>query len=360
MINVSLVTFTAIPHHSAESIHMVMTAMELAKICKFKLVSPAKIWRRNTFSKDLSSYDVKSEGINHMKILQFFPNDTFSLRTIAKDKTTSIYCRQCIVGEYFLKRGHFVLLELHTLPNENEFLFLKNAFLNKKFIGLIVITESLKQDILDVIGNENKERVYVLPDAADVERFHFKPLSLDQRDRSLKSGYIGSNFPGKGWEIIEKLPSLTNKHFNIFGFSIPDQQFDNMIVHGKVPFSQVPEALDTFDIGLLPNQPSVIVANQAEIGKYTSPMKLFEYMASGKVIIASDLPVIREILKDSHNALLVPYNDPSAWIDAIERLNTDKDLYIRLQKQAYMDVCEFYSYRGRAKSLISIISNFIA
>lgn len=357
MTKISLVTFTAIPHHSAESIHMVMTAMELAKICDFELVSPAKIWRKQTFSKDLSTYDVERNDIRHRKLLQLYPNDTFFLRTIGGSKNRVIYCRQVVVADFFLKRNFSVLLEVHSLPTEADFSFLKENFVNPRFIGLIVITKALKEDIVQVVGSEYRDVIHVLPDAADVGRFHYNTWTSEKED--FVAGYIGSNFPGKGWEIIEKLPQKTKAKFHIYGFSDEGNSNSNITFHGKVPFSKVPDALDSFDIGLLPNQPSVVIANQSEIGKYTSPMKLFEYMASGKVIIASDLPVIREILDHEHNALLVPHDNPDAWIEAIHRLNTDRELYNRLKKQAYKDVCNLYSYHARAKQLVAIIDSHI-
>ncbi|WP_187444039.1 glycosyltransferase family 4 protein [Sphingobacterium phlebotomi] len=328
--------------------------MELAKICDFELVSPAKIWRKQTFSKNLSSYDVNGKEIRHRKLIQLYPNDTFFLRTIGGSKNRVIYCRQVVVADFFLKRNFSVLLEIHSLPIEEDFKFLKDTFVNSRFVGLIVITEALKEDIVQVVGAEYKYAIHVLPDAADVDRFHYNVASPEKEE--LTAGYIGSNFPGKGWEIIEKLPQKTETKFHIYGFSNDSNASPNITFHGKVPFSKIPDALDSFDIGLLPNQPSVVVANQSEIGKYTSPMKLFEYMASGKVIVASDIPVIREVLKDGVNALLVPHDKPAAWIGAINRLNTDRDLFARLQRQAYRDVCSLYSYQARARQLVDIIS----
>src|SRR5690606_35834822 len=154
----------------------------------------------------------------------------------------------------------------------------------------------------------------------------------------------------------ERLPERCDMEFHIYGFSHDTNSFSNAKFYGKIPYSQIPQALNTFDIGLLPNQPDVIMLGGDNIGKYTSPMKLFEYMASGKVIVASDLPVIREILKDDYNALLVPHDDVNAWVSAINRLNSDRDLYKKLQKQAYSDVCDFYSYEARAKRIIDIIN----
>src|SRR5690606_15115941 len=195
MTKISLVTFTAIPHHSAESIHMVMTAMELAKICDFELVSPAKIWRKQTFSKNLSTYDVDGTAIRHRKLLQLYPNDTFFLRTIGGSKNRVIYCRQVVVADFFLKRNFSVLLEVHSLPTEEDFEFLKDTFVNPRFVGLIVITEALKKDIVQVVGTGYSNAIHVLPDAADVDRFHYNVASPE--NESLMAGYIGSNFAGK-------------------------------------------------------------------------------------------------------------------------------------------------------------------
>ena len=356
MTKVSLVTFTAIPHHSAESIHMVMTAMEMAKICDFELISPAKLWRRQTFSKDLSIYDVDGSSIRHRKIIQLYPNDVFFLNTISKNKDHVVYCRQILVANYFLKKNIKVLLELHLLPTKEEIESLRLIVKHPKFVGLIVITESLRHDILLEIEEDNFKNIFVLPDAADIDRFHFHADT--DGSTTLKAGYIGSNFPGKGWEIIEQLPNRTSTEFHIFGFSNENNLFKNIVFYGKIPFANIPEALDSFDIGLLPNQPSVTVAGQVEIGRYTSPMKLFEYMASGKVIIASDLPVIREILTNNYNALLVPHNDPDAWILAINKLNTDRKLFNRLKNQAFSDVVNHYSYKARAKKIVDIIDSY--
>lgn len=350
-----LVSLTAMPHHSAESIHIVMTANGLSKISDFELVTPYKIWRSKTFSKNLKLYGDNLEAIKQRKFLQLYPNDvSFLNKIVSKKEELIFYCRQMLVANFFLKKSKTAVLELHSLPSSGDVQSLKIALKNKNFIAIVVITKALKIDILKVIGEGYSDFIHVLSDAADINRFHYKTLN-GSKDK-LKVGYVGSNFVGKGWEIIEKLPSKSQNEFHIYGFLNEKNEFSNAYYYGKIPYSQIPDALDTFDIGLLPNQPSVIVANNSEIGKYTSPMKLFEYMASGKVIIASDIPVIREILKDNYNAILVPHNKPEAWIAAITKLNADRDLYSRLQEQAYKDVCSKYSYISRANKIVGIIN----
>ena len=65
---------------------------------------------------------------------------------------------------------------------------------------------------------------------------------------------------------------------------------------------------------------------KADISKWTSPMKMFEYMSYKKAIIASDLPVLQEILKDNYNALIVDSKNIELWKDAITNLTTNNSL----------------------------------
>jgi glycosyltransferase involved in cell wall biosynthesis len=80
-------------------------------------------------------------------------------------------------------------------------------------------------------------------------------------------------------------------------------------------------------------------------------MKIFEYMASGTPIVASDLPAIAEVLRDEHNALLVPAGDPSALAEALRRLRDDRALGERLARQAGLDVRQF-TWEVRARRIL--------
>jgi glycosyltransferase involved in cell wall biosynthesis len=83
---------------------------------------------------------------------------------------------------------------------------------------------------------------------------------------------------------------------------------------------------------------------------FTSPLKLFEYMAAGRPIVASDLPSIREILAHERNALLITPGNPQAVTAAIRRLNDDRALGRRLAGQALIDAAE-YTWAKRAERL---------
>ncbi len=89
---------------------------------------------------------------------------------------------------------------------------------------------------------------------------------------------------------------------------------------------------------------------------FTSPLKLFEAMASARAIVASDLPSLREVLENEENALLVPPGDPEALATSIQRLAKDPGLAKRLAERAAMDVRR-YSWEERGRKLHQLLND---
>ena len=95
------------------------------------------------------------------------------------------------------------------------------------------------------------------------------------------------------------------------------------------------------DCLLMPYQKQVSIGQKGhDTGRWMSPMKMFEYMASSNPIISSDLPALREILEDNVNALLVECDNYEQWISAINKLINNKDLSSRLATNAYNEYLE--------------------
>jgi hypothetical protein len=82
-----------------------------------------------------------------------------------------------------------------------------------------------------------------------------------------------------------------------------------------------------------------------------SPLKLFEYMAAGKPILCSDLPVLREIVEDGRNGLLLPLADADAWVAALCRLRDAPEERRRLGAAARADLVARYTWRERARRI---------
>lgn len=81
-------------------------------------------------------------------------------------------------------------------------------------------------------------------------------------------------------------------------------------------------------------------------------MKMFEYMASGAPIVSSELPVLQEVLRHDHNALIAPVDEPAAWQRAIERLMAEPATRRRLADQALRDLREHYTWEARAEAVL--------
>jgi glycosyltransferase involved in cell wall biosynthesis len=113
---------------------------------------------------------------------------------------------------------------------------------------------------------------------------------------------------------------------------------------GLLPPPVVAETLRRATMLVLPNPASAIST------RFTSPLKLFEYLAAGRAIVASDLPAIREVLTDGADALLVPPGDAAALARALARLAADAPLAERLGRAAFDRAPEF-SWDRRAERL---------
>ena len=107
-----------------------------------------------------------------------------------------------------------------------------------------------------------------------------------------------------------------------------------------------------FDVMLAPYQAEVRIAGGGETAAWMSPLKVFGYMAAAKPIVCSDLPVLREVVEDGRNGLLVQAEDPDAWAAALRRLLEDKELRERLSATAFADFLARHTWRGRASQCL--------
>jgi glycosyltransferase involved in cell wall biosynthesis len=117
------------------------------------------------------------------------------------------------------------------------------------------------------------------------------------------------------------------------------------LASGQVPPARVPLYLSAFDVCAMPHPWT------EHFAYYTSPIKLFEYMASRRAIVASELPGFAEVVTDQASALLVPPEDVNALAKAIRRLHDDPALRARLADRAYDVVMARYTWQARAEAI---------
>lgn len=130
------------------------------------------------------------------------------------------------------------------------------------------------------------------------------------------------------------------------GLGLPREQF---LYSGQAPPAAVPNYLRAFDVCAMPHPATTQFAN------YTSPLKLFEYMAAGRAIVASDLASWADVLTHEETALLLPPSDPRAWSTAIMRLRDDAALRRRLGAAAREKALAQHTWAARAERILAHI-----
>lgn len=226
--------------------------------------------------------------------------------------------------------------------------------------GIVSISDALKKYLVDEWSYPG-ERIVVARDAADVGDVSPLDLAIGRRG-VVKVGYAGMLVPGRGIEFMFALAArLPGMDFHILGGTPGQVDYwrkqnpgANVYFHGGQPPRNVPRWLKACDIVIAPYGQKVTIGlgEEALITNWTSPMKLFEYMAAGKAIVCSDLPVLREFMRSGENSLLCPPGEVEPWVEALSRLAADSSLRTRLGAQALREVKENYSWRKRAELVV--------
>ena len=227
--------------------------------------------------------------------------------------------------------------------------------------GYVTITEGLAHQLRTRFGN--RDRLAVVPDGARAPGS--PPDVVPRGDPTV--GYAGHLYPWKGVDVLlESLARLPQARGLIVGGHDKEPDLERLkaaagrlgiaarvTFTGPVAPSEVPQLLRKADVLALPNPASAISTF------YTSPLKLFEYMAAGRPIVASDLPAIREVLRHEVTALLVQPGDPDALASAVRRLADDPLLGASLARAASAAVLD-YSWERRAERIEALLEHVVA
>ncbi len=333
------------------------SSLQVSKLCeslsilnhKVTLILPNTGTGQNYFN--FYNIDKKFE-ILRLKLFKKFPTGIsyylFSLMAIYK----SFY----VSPDLFITRNYFaafvlslfkkkVIFEIHdTLEIEGRFIKIlqkKFNFLNfKKIIKITVTTETLKRYFIDN-WYVNEKKIQVLHNGSSLKS-HFK----FNHNKKIKIGYFGSIYKSRGIEMILKLCKLDKKNdYIIYGGTkkevkkIKSSFFGkNLIVKSYAPFKEISNKIKDIDVCILPYTKKITVSGDVgDISKYTSPLKVFDYMVNGKLIICSDLPVLREVLKNNFNSILVKnFNNTNSWLKIINYVSKNFQRYNQIRYNAFI------------------------
>ena len=251
------------------------------------------------------------------------------------------------------------MLELHDFPSGHFgplWLRLFIALPGRK--RLLPITEALNRAL-----HLPLEHTLIAPDGVDLERYISLPdpesarreLGLPAASTVICTGHL---YEGRGADLFLALAIKFPKvSFVWVGGHSADvkswksraaaQTLSNIIFTGFVPNERIPLYQSAADVLLMPYQLTVATSSGGNTAAICSPMKMFEYMAAGRAILTSDLPVLREVL-DETTAVFCLADNFGAWESALGGLLTDGKRRQALGQSARRAVGR-YSWIERAK-----------
>jgi glycosyltransferase involved in cell wall biosynthesis len=275
-----------------------------------------------------------------------------------------VYCRTYGTALFNLKYGIPTSIETHNPHPENDIigkrLFRKMD--SKYFVNLITIHEKLKQHYISL--SSISANSIVKGDAVDLKQFESMSCNLDVRNQlGIMQNvnivmYCGSLKRGKGIQHIlstaEQLLENKNIVFIIVGGTKSEvQKWKNISpgnIHycGFLPHSLIPSYLDAADILFMPYN---VKEEGAVMDIHTSsPIKLFEYLAAGKVILSTNIPIISSIIKDGIHGYLSDINNYSVTIEHIINMSKKEKKSIGASAKI---LASTYTYTGRARAIIN-------
>jgi glycosyltransferase involved in cell wall biosynthesis len=229
---------------------------------------------------------------------------------------------------------------------------------------LLTNTGALRSDLMKEFNLESySDEILVAPNGVELERYQDLPSSkLARQQLKLKqgftAGYTGHFYAGRGMELMVDLAkALPEVNFLWVGGDPADvrhwrdllhtEGVNNITLTGFVDNAFLPMYQAASDVLLMPYGRKIAGSGGGDTAQVASPMKMFEYMAAGRAILSSDLPVIHEIL-DERSAVFCQPGDLDAWKSALIELRDHPEQGEKLGKNAQAAV-EAYTWRARAE-----------
>ena len=355
--NLTYISSSMIPSKSANSIQVLNTVDALISLG----INVELIGVKN-YKNDISISDYGL--LNHIKMnlikrlnIPFFGGMIYA-KTITRkflNKNHIYYLRDIYTAFIFPKNKHFII-EIHEIPkNLIKRKILQKIIHSSNLKHIVVISRSLEKYITKKYPRVNHSNVSVIPDASKEIESNNK---VEVKNKQI--GYFGSLKKEKGISIILSLAKLLPDYdFNIFGGNekeiskLEKKSSNNINYMGYINRHQLNDRIREQNILIAPFES--LDYKKKNVLSWMSPLKIFDYMASGRPMIVSDLPVINEVLTNNKNAILCKPHDFDCWIKKIKILSYDKKISNKIAINAINLFKTEYSWESRAKKIYNII-----
>ena len=356
-----------IPSASAYGQHVMQMSSEIAKKKDFKLININQVDKKFLKKIDVFKfYDVSNFNIKIIKPSKFkFFNKILLIFNILKEISIfekKIFISRSPIASLVLLLFNFkVIVELHHPFNSNLYFKIFNLISKKKnLLQVIVISKNLKEYLIKNSTYQIDKKISILPDSASNRNCNYTKNKIMYSNNNIE--YVGSFYKGRGIELIKEIALiLKNYNFYLIGdytnsnlrlLNFPK----NIFFLGFQDQHKLKKYYHIFDIVLAPYGGDVRVhGNKLDTSKFMSPLKIFEYMSNKKLIISSDIKVLREILKNNINCIICDHKKPIDWANKIRMINSNPLLKKKISMQAYFQYKRKYTWEIRANKILNLI-----
>jgi len=374
-VRIAYIANSTIPSRAANSIHVMKQCQALRQLGHdVELIARRPAPGGETIEQDAlwHRYGVRDPfPLRLLRPTRRLYRTAYAVRAVARARRSGaelVWTRNYLAAPLAAWLGIPTLYEAHGLQDDRpRRLAYRTLWRSGRRHRFATITEALARDFRRAFPELADAPILVLPDGVDLERFTDLPEPADARrllgwpDRPTL-GYAGHLYPGRGvdllLEIAADLPGWsvslmggTEADIDRYRELVRDRGLTSMHVRGFIPNAELPLHLAACEALAMPHQRVVRAADGGDIAAWTSPMKMFEYLATGRLVLASDLPVLREVLTDE-NAVLLPSEHPEAWRAALHAAAADPAAARSRGAQGRRDV-QRYSWRERAERALA-------
>jgi glycosyltransferase involved in cell wall biosynthesis len=219
-----------------------------------------------------------------------------------------------------------------------------------------------------------EEKLVVAHNGVDLEQFRNVPSKREARKKlglppnKKMVCYAGNIYKGRGIDLLVEVSSRlrdvlflivggVESDIEVYKDMIAQKSVENFMLVGFVSHNIVPLYLFAADALVIPYTSEMTIQGGTNATGFTSPLKLFEFMASCRPIVATNLPTISEILDDNINAVVVDSNSVDSLFEGIKRVLDDEALAAKIALRSAADAGH-YTWEERAKKVLNGLEGF--
>ena len=305
-----------------------------------------------------------------IKTIEGFDNFFIPISLIRKSfkiGSDLIITRNLLICFFLILLNKKHIFEIHDdLLSSSKFLakvFKIFKLLNSNsIIKIIFISNGLKKFISTNYSYKNKN-FSILHDGTDLFTSEKTIKKTIKKNTKKKIGYFGSIYPSRGTSLIIELSKIdnTNDYYIYGGSKVENEKLKkystkNLIIHPQISYKKVKKKILDMDILLMPyTKQATISGDYGNIIDFMSPMKMFDYLGAGKIIISSNIKVLREVLVNDFNSILIKnFVNKNKWKIKIDKIKMNSKK-IKIMQINALNTAQKYNWVIRARKMLKSI-----